>query len=147
MIINLKMSQSDHSIQTIQDEIFNPSQDEIFHPSQAEQAEQAEQLVNAENLYYKTYHQYQPSIFDTKFGLINLFMTILYGELPSYCYYESDAECYNFFESIDPGDILKIYDILVAGGYINQNIITSVDFMNNFESYIESFCEPVSQCA
>ena len=133
------MSQSTHSI------LFNQSaesgqDDKIFHPTQAEQAEE---LERAESLYYKTFPLHGVSIFDEKYIFINTCMTLLYGILPEYSYYESNEYIHYFFENVQEDEIIKIYYYLLEGGYINPSIIIKNDFKNNFELYVNRFCEPV----
>ena len=72
---------------------------------------------------------------------VNFCLNILYGgKLPSYCYYDDDYELDIFYNNVTEAEKLTIYVHLVNNKYINPEIITQSQFIQNFRTTIESFC-------
>jgi hypothetical protein len=58
-----------------------------------------------------------------QYEFVNTFLNILYGKLPSYCYYQSDDDLKNFWNNLNITDYEIIEKYLVFNNYIQENII------------------------
>jgi len=67
---------------------------------------------------------------------VNQLLNILYGRLPSYCYYTDEDDISCFFNNLTPEDYEKIYNYLL----LNEEIVESDgDKREIFENYIREF--------
>ncbi len=57
-----------------------------------------------------------------EYEFVNTFLNILYGKLPSYCYYEPDDDLSNFWNNLTNNDYEIIEDFLVFNNYINKKV-------------------------
>ena len=58
-----------------------------------------------------------------QYEFVNTFLNILYGKLPSYCYYYSDDDLSNFWNNLTVNDYEIIENFLVFNNYIQGSII------------------------
>ena len=56
-----------------------------------------------------------------QYEFVNTFLNILYGKLPSYCYYDSDDDLSNFWDNLNVNDYEIIENFLVFNNYIQKN--------------------------
>jgi hypothetical protein len=56
-----------------------------------------------------------------QYEFVNTFLNILYGKLPSYCYYDSDDELTNFWNNLTDTDYSIIEEYLIGNLFINTN--------------------------
>ena len=56
-----------------------------------------------------------------QYEFVNTFLNILYGKLPSYCYYDSDDDLSNFWDNLNVNDYEIIEKFLVFNNYIQKN--------------------------
>jgi hypothetical protein len=57
-----------------------------------------------------------------EYEFVNTFLNILYGKLPSYCYYEPGDDLSNFWNNLTNNDYEIIEDFLVFNNYINNKV-------------------------
>jgi hypothetical protein len=58
-----------------------------------------------------------------QYEFVNTFLNILYGKLPSYCYYNMDDDLSNFWDNLNIKDYEIIEDFLLLNNYIHNIII------------------------
>lgn len=75
----------------------------------------------------------------TEYIFVNKCLTLLHGNLPSYCYYDCNDELYNFWNEVTLQEFDIIYKYLCEINYIKhepndtQNHVTIVmNFVNEF---------------
>ena len=67
---------------------------------------------------------------------VNRLLDLLYGKMPSYCYYSDGDNLSNFFNNLTVEDYDKIYDFLL----VNEEIVESDgDKREIFFDYIHEF--------
>lgn len=64
----------------------------------------------------------QFNCFETPSSFVNICLTELYGNLPSYCYYDSNDNLSIFWNELKSHDYSKIYSFLLMNNYIVKNI-------------------------
>jgi hypothetical protein len=80
-------------------------------------------------------NNFQPT---EQYEFINTFLNILYGKLPSYCYYESNDDLSNFWNNLTEDNYEIIKNFLVFNNYILENNISNskenvLNFINSIE--------------
>ena len=74
-----------------------------------------------------------------QFEFVNTFLNILYGKLPSYCYYQPDDDLSNFWNNLTVNDYEIIENFLVFNNYIQEIIIgKSKENVLNFINSIDT---------
>ncbi len=71
-----------------------------------------------------------------EYEFVNTFLNILYGKLPSYCYYQPGDDLSNFWNNVTEDHYEIIENFLVFNNYINQRITGKskenvLDFIKN----------------
>jgi len=56
-----------------------------------------------------------------EYQFVNTFLNILYGKLPSYCYYYPDDDLKNFWNNLSDTDYSIIEEYLINNLFINEN--------------------------
>ncbi len=68
-----------------------------------------------------------------EYEFVNTFLNILYGKLPSYCYYEPEDDLSNFWNNLTEDNYEIIENFLVFNNYIKEhNIGKSKENVINF---------------
>jgi hypothetical protein len=57
-----------------------------------------------------------------EYEFVNTFLNILYGKLPSYCYYYPEDDLSNFWNNLTEDHYKIIENFLVFNNYINQRV-------------------------
>ncbi len=57
-----------------------------------------------------------------EYEFVNTFLNILYGKLPSYCYYQPEDDLSNFWNNVTEDHYEIIENFLVFNNYINHCI-------------------------
>ncbi len=57
-----------------------------------------------------------------EYEFVNTFLNILYGKLPSYCYYQPEDDLSNFWNNVTEDHYEIIENFLVFNNYINKRI-------------------------
>ncbi len=65
-------------------------------------------------------NNFQPA---EEYEFVNTFLNILYGKLPSYCYYEPEDDLSNFWNNVTEDHYEIIENFLVFNNYIDGHII------------------------
>ena len=73
-----------------------------------------------------------------KYEFVNTFLNILYGKLPSYCYYDPDDDLSNFWNNLTEEHFEIIENFLVFNNYIDDHIIDNakknvLNFIKNID--------------
>ena len=63
---------------------------------------------------------------------INQILDMLYGKMPSYCYYTDGDDFSNFFNNLTDEDYENIYDFLVVNRKISESIKNKKEGVNNY---------------
>ena len=63
---------------------------------------------------------------------INQILDMLYGKMPSYCYYTDGDDFSNFFNNLTDEDYENIYDFLVMNRKISKSIKNKKEGVNNY---------------